>query len=477
MSLDQQGFDNRQNLYNRFVTELDSGSLSYYDEDELVELYDYAGDIGDRRIAFEVLVTGLGRYPASVPLAERKAVFYMTYDDEGARKAIASLPADNVIGRLLSLRLSPPDRSKAESCLDTIVSTAGSLTDEEILQLTDTVADLKMEDWLRANKSRIAALTDYPQTLYYEMMQMSLEDSDPDTALATLEDLTLMEPFNIDFWLAEAQIMALQKQNPEQALGALEYALAIDPDNARALMMKAQCYSELGYPHEQINMILEQVMATSPDLEAPYLAEALLLVETQPDKARSMLDSYLRNHPGSRQTLDVLLTISDASIDQQLIETEMRDNYTRAYADEFVDMAQRHSEDGRHGAAARLLLAVDRVFGLTDNADFLIEELYRAGLYQELIDVYVVHYGAEGIGSQRIDRFSALFYILARLRTGDRNVSGMITQLIMTVPMGVELSLEEHMAQMGLLKHLLRLQLYLGNPAVTDESVLDPFAT
>lgn len=474
MSNEPQEKDSRHALYDRFVLDLDSSNGQFYDEDDLVEIYDYAGDIGDRRVALEVLIVGARLYPSSVPLAERKAIFYMTYDEEGARKAIDALPSDNVIGRLLKLRLDPIDKAEATTVLDSIISTAVSLTDEEILQLTDTVADLNLDKWLSDNKSRIAALTDYPQTLYYEMMQMSLEASAPDDALATLEELTMMEPFSIDFWLAEAQVYAVQKRDPAKALAALDYALAIDPENAGALMLKAQCYNDLHYPHEQIMPLLEQVIATYPDLDAPYLAQALLLSENNRDQAIECLDRFMRYHSGSQQGLEVLISTADGQADQVLIERELRTNYGRAYLTDFLDTAGRYRDEGKHGAAGQLLLALQHVYGIPEEFDMLMEELFRSGRAAEAVTIYEDNIGVLMTGGQRKDRFATFFYILSRIKIGrTEDLVDLVDKMILSVPIE-DMSLEERLAQNGLVKQLLRIRSFLTSPT-PDRSLLDPF--
>ena len=54
----------RKELYNKFKASLcQPVAERFFDEDELVELYDYAGDINDDYVQMEVLFCGARLYP------------------------------------------------------------------------------------------------------------------------------------------------------------------------------------------------------------------------------------------------------------------------------------------------------------------------------------------------------------------------------------------------------------------------------
>ena len=68
----------REELYERFKASLKRPVADrYFDEDELVEIYDYAGDLSDDYVQLEVLFCGARLYPASASLAERRALMYL----------------------------------------------------------------------------------------------------------------------------------------------------------------------------------------------------------------------------------------------------------------------------------------------------------------------------------------------------------------------------------------------------------------
>lgn len=56
----------RQELYERFKASLSQPvSQRYFDEDELVDLFDYAGDLQDDYVQLETLLCGARLYPES----------------------------------------------------------------------------------------------------------------------------------------------------------------------------------------------------------------------------------------------------------------------------------------------------------------------------------------------------------------------------------------------------------------------------
>lgn len=478
------GQDSRRELYDRFREELAHDRRAiFFDEDDLVEIYDYASDLHDRYTSLEVLFCGDRLYPSSRALAERKALFYFALDDETATTALDMLPDDSMIKTLTALRLAHTLPDEAAPELDRLLATRKELTDEEIIQLCDTAEELGMYDWLLANRAAIASHTDYQPTFLYELCQI-FQGRDPEVSLGILEELTMMEPFSIDFWLLAAQIH-LEQGSYDKALAPVEYALAIDPANARALMMKAQAYHELNYPPEQTEGVIREVMASSPDHPSPYLALAMLMGHTgKSAEGLAMLRDYNLLHPGNPQTLDAMLLLADTVPDDPLADLDdfltpaMRD-----YADNFIDMARRHADEGRHRPAARLLMAIDRVYRLGPDFDMMMEELYRAGLYREAVASYQEHFKADKTVVQITieglnDCFAAFWFILAALRTGVTGELGtLVRALLASEPVNSSSrSIDEIFESRGLAEYLLRINSYLTGTDSLSIDDLDPFA-
>ena len=63
-------------LYERFLKGVrDNMNSEFYEEDELLDIYDYAQDEGDEMVQLYVLLAGARLYPDSDFLDERKAFF------------------------------------------------------------------------------------------------------------------------------------------------------------------------------------------------------------------------------------------------------------------------------------------------------------------------------------------------------------------------------------------------------------------
>jgi len=485
-SLNSSGDEVRRELYERFRSELEAGDSSsiFFDESDLIEIYDYATDIHDRFTATETLFCAARLYPSSVDFQERKALFYLGLDDDAAVGAVALLPDDSVIKSLAALRLSHASSDEARPVLDALLRDHDEFTDEEIIQLCDTAEELGMYGWLVANKEAVKAHTDYPPTFLYELCQIA-QSVDPDEALRILEELTMLEPFSIDFWLLMAQIH-IEQGHPAKALPSIEYALAIDPANAHALMARSHVYNELNYPVEQIEASLRDAVAADPDSVSPHIALALLQLQSldRPDEAMRILREYNAAHPGNPQTLEMMLSAVDSLPDDPFddIDTFLPRNLSR-YADNFVDMARRKADEGRHRAAAILLLAVEHAYGLPADFDFMMEELYRARMYHQAYDAYQSHFKkADGMVQIVIDGlndcFAAFWFVLAAIRLGiSDGLRPLVAALLSSEPVNASRnSVDDILESRGLSGYLVKINAYLSGTDSLAVDALDPFA-
>ena len=103
----------RQELLDRFRKALanpDGGEASqWFDEDDLLDVFDYAGDIGNDYLRAEALLWGARYFPDSQRLKERRGVFY---SDVLSDSDVEAFTADNgevttLLTELLSLRARP----------------------------------------------------------------------------------------------------------------------------------------------------------------------------------------------------------------------------------------------------------------------------------------------------------------------------------------------------------------------------------
>lgn len=477
------GDDNsRRELYERFLADLAKDRrMMFYDLDDLIELYDYANDSQDKYVAMEVLFCGERLYPESVELAERRALFYFGYDEQAAVSAVKTLPDTSLIKQLLTIRLNHTAPEEAAVLLEAALAERSEFTDEEIIQFAETAEALGMYEWLLEHKQAVCSHTDYPQTFIYELTQIAME-RDPETAIKLLEELTMMEPFAVDFWLTMSQIYVGYLGKPDKALSALEYALAIEPDNVRGLMLKAQCFNDLNYPIEQIEPVLRDVMRRSPDVTSAPLALALLYSnEGRRAESLAIISDMLESFVADPQMLDVYLTVAADDARTEVIQRFLPPEY-EAYSDDFIAMAERHASEGRHEAAGALLLALDCKYGIEDDRDLLMEELYRAGKYAEaaahLESMDSTPVFERELTSSLTRRMEAFIYILCLLRLG-RKDDGMLeftARLLSFSLLDVERDSGDNLLRgRSLIKLLIKLHAYLSGIDSLSIDEIDPF--
>ena len=163
----------REELYRRFKESLTHPVLDrFFDEDELVDIYDYAGDMDDDYVQLEVLLCGARLYPESEILAERKALLYLDTTDEATderTKAAASFLADNpeassIIFDIARLEVAPPENG--EDALDFLFKQYSRFDDEEVIRLVQLALDLDCYSWLIAHLEDLKKKIDYLPTLY-----------------------------------------------------------------------------------------------------------------------------------------------------------------------------------------------------------------------------------------------------------------------------------------------------------------------
>lgn len=382
--------DSRRSLYERYkaaVGRSDAGE--YFDEDDLIDIYDYANDVNDDFIKLEALFDGAGRYPGSVPLRERRRYFYYYLgNDEAVRTLLERGGTTTVLGRLLALRLKSDRRETTVAELEEILGTLDhKLDDEEVIQFVNEASTNENYEWLLANIDRIRGLVDYVPAFLYEVAAVAMEKPDHATAVKMAEELTMSEPFNVEFWelLAEASFNAMDY---DAALNAVDYSLAINPESVKSLKIKAWA---LFRKNEDSPEALEILSALSGNDDFDSLSMqtlALQLVRAgRPAEALAASERYIRRNPADRPVMDYIFVLDPDSVARRLDNPGFEpdtDNEERFW----TDWAVGHALAGRHKVAAALLAHARKRAALTDNAPFLYEEFYRAGMYQELLDIF-----------------------------------------------------------------------------------------
>lgn len=441
--------DERRSLYERFkASSADRNTDEYFDEDDLIEIFDYASDSSDDFVRIEVLQQAARRCPDSVALAERKAFFYMELgNEEGARQTASALPEDSFMRGLLLLRLDRPSDEEASARLDRLVESVSDFEDEWLIQLAATATELGLTKWLLDSKEKVCARSQFPQTYIYELVSVAENASDLDTAVALSEELTSLEPLTADFWVILASFHG-QREEYDKSLAAVEYALAIDPDSVRALMIKAEAMKRLGDPVDAVIPLLDRASSLAPDDMGPVTTKVSVYCHHgMMGEALDALETFRRSHPDNLEAVRMMVEMTDGMLRSDMIDPVVG-NDTLFPLNDCVTLAEGLKSLECYGAEAQLLtsLARTRKIYLMKEA---MEALYKAGRYSEAVDFYEERLAMSGVpdGSAVVQ----LLYVLSLLRIGRKEgiegiVSGAIAVVESAILSDTFVGLEEKMA-------------------------------
>lgn len=418
--------NSRETLYNDFRNAVTSSELSsvYFDEGDLIEVFDYAGDQGDDATRTEVIALASRLYPDSDELKIRKAFYYYLIDNpEMSRKVVEGSHGEGALWDILKLRLDPPADKDAEAALNSIFEKYVTLGDEEVIQLINLANSVKRLDWAVANIDGFRKRTSYMPTCLYEIAVLSGLNQDNETVVKMTEELTRIEPFTEIYWLMMARAYADMMQVSD-ALSAVDYALVINPDNAEAVLLKAQLKMLNDQSDDDTLAELERLKKLDPDNESLVKTLGILLTSCgRKDDAYINYVDYFTFHPDSASILESLLEINPGEF---LIE-KYYDASSSHDEDEWLDMASNLSGEGHHEAAAALLGVFHEKEGLTHGFERYICELYWSGNYvkvERLLD-----HPAHHIYSSRFSPTVSLCYVMSMVRNGrSRKVEKFIEQ-------------------------------------------------
>ena len=198
----------REELYQRFKKSLTQAvNQRYFDEDELVEIFDYAGDLQDDYVQLEVLLCGARLYPESTGLSERRLLFYLdtSEDDtdqrtEAASKYLADNPdTTSILFDIARMETNPGD--DPEASLEYILHQYDSFGDEETIRFVDLAIDLGQYKWLIDHLDEISSKVPYKPTLLYEIAREADSRYDNETLVRTADGLIEAEPFTVGYWI------------------------------------------------------------------------------------------------------------------------------------------------------------------------------------------------------------------------------------------------------------------------------------
>ena len=258
----------RAELMERFGNDLSkSFSERYYSEEELLEIFDTAGDMSNDYIQLEALMLGARLYPDSVALTERRAIFLLGFESDAFETFMAlHQDLETPIMELLRMRAFASLNTGNDKDVDMVNVITDFLnrhqldSDELVIQFVHTVEELGLHQWLKDNYDAILQKVDYKPVFYYEVGSICTE-ADVDMGLRALEALTEAEPYSSEYWtMLTAAYLAAERY--DDAATAIEYALAINPKDLPALEKKIEVVEKIA-PDKVIDVI-EQIISIDP---------------------------------------------------------------------------------------------------------------------------------------------------------------------------------------------------------------------
>lgn len=382
---DQTG-DELYELYARFKQELNEGNLNeFYDAEELIAIFDKASDLEDDYVRMEVLLRGQQYHPGNEELRVRRGFLYLDLEiEEGALSVTASPAGRNPLRTILKLRtqINSISPEKAKQKLDRLIDHSERLDDEATIQLVDCAHFFGLADWLRKAMPRLRTKVLNLPTLLLESSAIFFQAADYGSAIKALEELTDLDPFDIDNWNDLAKNYNAVNQ-PERALLAIEYALALDPANIPALTIKANSLMTLGRDIELEELLSPWAGRLITVDENTYIGLVTALYNLgRKERAFDLLRDRAEAHHDEFEPLDLLLTWQAPNLRKLLAL-----NYAaggRLDPTQWLIKARDFYNQGNYYAAREMYAVMDADGKLPASAQgFYASALYVTGQYSD----------------------------------------------------------------------------------------------
>lgn len=404
-----------QRLYERFRASAGrKSSNDFFDEDDLIDIFDYANDLNDDFIKMEVLFYAASRYPDSAELLERRRYlyYYLGYD-EAVDLLLSRSKSKSVLSQLLALRRKSDRGESTTNGLARILATLDhKLNDEEVIQFLGEASLPENYNWLIENFDKLRECVEYLPTLLFEMTGVAMTQGDNATAIKMAEELTMLEPFNVEFWemLAQAEYNA---EDYKAVLTAVDYALAIEPHSERSLFLKAWALFNLDEDSPESEKILLSLYPR-PNFDSVSMQTLILILDkkNECDKAGKLASDYVKRHPEARDVHNYLL-MADADNLGDRVDALPGPPPGVDAQEYWVDWAMQHIPTGSHDIAAEILLRARAEGVLNEQTSCLYEELYRSGSYELILEIFEEDRDEEY--AKRIEVYLAVIMSLVRL--------------------------------------------------------------
>lgn len=406
------------------------------DEYEITEAYDFAGDSDDVALQERIMGYGLRNYPDFVPLLARNVLLLYDLGDKNKAAELADkIDPSNVLVALYRVLVAIDGGEDAESLharLEAVLAAAQRLGEEEVIEFIDTAMETDGGyEWIKEHFEALRSKCEFLPGLLYEMALTAKDENKPEDAEKFIEELTMIEPFETDYWEMLAEVH-FNMQLYDEAAGDVEYALAINPHAPGSRVMKANLRLIRG---EDVDDVIESIrdLIFSDQLETFPLYVAISALDGRGKKAEAgaLLLKFLKRFPSNRRAIDYLLYRCSADVpdDDTLIPIceEALETYHRVGSDNselyWLEWAREHYDACDFNGAAAILRVYSRHCQLRDNLLYL-QALYMSNRAGDALDVVISRgllstTGAAEAQTKNIDHsIICLIFIMGMVRSG-----------------------------------------------------------
>ncbi len=264
---------NRQSILDDFARKLkDDPKTIIYDEDEWIEIADYALDVDNRFLFAEAVIWGLSAYPFSRGLRDREAIFLSEIMDMEdciqAFKSLAMRPNASRLAKIYNYQVKN-DGIAPESFyrgMKKLVLAGDPLPDHEVIEVLKIITDAGALQMVMNDISLWEKSVAYTQTLWYEIAVNALDSEDFEIGLKIIDKLLGSHPYNADYWMLKGRLAIGAMTNcmddrkyielTATASEAIDTVLAIrpnDPDAKQLLRLTGQATTDADQQTQQFS--------------------------------------------------------------------------------------------------------------------------------------------------------------------------------------------------------------------------------
>ncbi len=421
-------FNPRDELYRRFRLALKRPvGERFFDEDELVEIYDYAGDLNDDYVQSEVLFCGARLYPESQALAERRALYYLdtTIDDsDRPSPATASFLEDNPdttspIFDIIRLDLNRPD--DAEGALEYLLTQYEQFSDEEMIRFVQLAMDLDCYDWMKTNFDRLRKMNDNEAVLLYEAIHYADERMDDVFVEKLAEELIEVDAFVVLYWQMLFRAQARQ-QKEEEARATFDSARSLAADEPMMqLSLAGDVYNIAPYLFDEaIDMVRTLAQESPSEFAFTDCLCALLVRSGRTGEAVSVLKKFIDSNPANEVAMRQLMTCDLSDTDKYLKRFSEATGGEGFPDNVYYDLINKLTLNSIHNS----LIALVEQFGNFEDMDAnemaaYIEALFAKGRYEKVTAVIDGYKYADAMFMLPLKGTAASFaYMVSLVKTG-----------------------------------------------------------